>query len=670
MTEHSNARKPQLRKPAARSSSKKTAQARHQGERTGRKTSGSRFSSSANKTPHRSRATSYSSDRDQGGRHQKRSAPTNRSNRNVSGSKTNRAPGRRSSTTTKKVSTSVNIPPAGDNIRVIPLGGVEEVGKNMYAFERGNDIIVVDAGFQFVSEEEASGVDYILPNTKYLEERKDKIRALVVTHGHLDHIGGIPYIMDRIGNPPIYTREITSIMIKGRQAEFPHLPELNIKVVEPSDRITFNDLSISFFSVTHSIPDSMGVVIETPYGNVIITGDLKLDHEDGIPTKEEEKVWGEVGKKNNLMFIADSTNAEQTGFSMPERNIHKTLEKLIKEADGRIIIGTFASQFHRMIKIVEICERYNKKVITEGRSMRNNIEIAQKVGILKPKEGTLISSTEIDNYPVDRIVVIATGAQGEEFAALMRIATKKHKQIALTKRDTVILSSSVIPGNELSVQKLKDNLYRHGAKLVHYRTAEVHSTGHGNQEDLKWINKKVGAKFFIPAFGYHSMLRVHAQVIHEENGIPEENIVVPDNGTIVEITDKGKKLEVRKEKAPSNIVMVDGLSIGDVQEVVIRDRQMLAQDGIFVIIAILDVKSGKVRKSPDIISRGFVYLKESQDLLHQARFIVKRTIEDKAAGMNPVDFDYIKKEITNSVGKFLLQQTAKRPMVLPVILGV
>jgi len=265
--------------------------------------------------------------------------------------------------------------------------------------------------------------------------------------------------------------------------------------------------------------------------------------------------------------------------------------------------------------------------------------------------------------------VIATGAQGEEFAALMRISTGKHKFIKLNARDTVILSSSIIPGNEISVQKLKDNLYRHGAKIIHYRTSEVHSTGHGNQEELAWFNKQVGAKFFMPAYGYHSMLRVHAEVA-ERSGIPRENIIIPDNGMIIELTDKGEKMIILKEKAPSNIIMVDGFSVGDVQEVVIRDRQMLAQDGIFVVIAIVDTRTGKVRKSPDIISRGFVYLRESQDLLRQARYITKKTIEDITAGMNPIEFDFIKGQISDSLSNFLLQQTAKRPIVLPVLIGV
>lgn len=562
------------------------------------------------------------------------------------------------------------IPDIGENIRIIPLGGVEEVGRNMIVVEYGNDIVVLDVGFHFIDEEEALGADYTLPNFKYLEERKEKIRAVVITHGHLDHIGGIPFIMDRIGNPPIYAQYLTTLMIKKRQEEFPGNSPLTINIVTPDSKIQFNHLSIRFFPVYHSIPDSMGVIIGTPYGNIVASGDLKLDHENGKPTDKEEKTWGALGKENNLLLIADSTNAEVEGFSVSEKEVQKNIEEIIKTTSGRLIIGTFASQFERMIKIIEICERYNKKIVVEGRSMKNNIEIAKLAGLLKPKEDTIIASQNMDQYPPDRIVVIATGAQGEEFAALMRMATNKHKFIKLTSRDTVMLSSSIIPGNEVNIEKLKDNLYRHDLKLIHYKISEVHSGGHARQEDLVWINKAVGAKFFMPGYGGHSMLRVHAQLIHERNGVPKENIVVPDNGMVVEITDKGTKLVVRKERAPSSMMVVDGFSVGDIQHVVLRDRQTLAQDGIFVVVATVDSQTGRLRKSPDIISRGFVYLKESQELLRETRNLVRKTIEDSTSGMNPINFDFVKGNVTDAVERFLFQKTAKRPIVIPVLIGV
>ncbi len=565
--------------------------------------------------------------------------------------------------------TGVYIPPVAENaVRFIPLGGVEEVGKNMVMVETPDDIIISDAGFQFVTEEETPGIDYTLPNTQYLEERKDKIRAIVITHGHLDHIGGLPYVLEKLGNPPIYCTEVSGLLIKKRQEEFPHLPKANIKIVDRISKITMGKTVVRFFPVTHSISDSCGIIIETKYGNVVITGDLKLEHEDGTPSSREEKVWSGVGKGKNILMYADSTNVEKTGFSIPESVVNNNLEEIIRSVTGRLVIGTFASQFERLVHIIGICENMNKKIVAEGRSIKTNIEIAKLAKRLKVRPDTFISAEEIDQYPADKIVILATGAQGEEFAALMRIATKKHKFITLTERDTIVLSSSIIPGNEMSVQKLKDNLYRYGARIIHYRTSEVHSTGHGNAGELVWIRKKVNPKFFVPGYGYHSMLRCHAQA-NIDAGFPKENIVIPDNGSIIDIIE-GKEIKVLKMKAPHSTVMVDGLSIGDMQDVVIRDRRTLAQDGMFVIIATVNARTGELRKSPDIISRGFVYLRESQDLLGEARVIIKKTISDTAKNANPIDFEYVKKKISEQVARFLLQKTNKRPIVIPVVLGL
>lgn len=566
---------------------------------------------------------------------------------------------------------AVVIPPLTDpdTVRVIPVGGVEEVGKNMLLVETSEDIIIFDAGFQFVSEEsDAPGINYILPNTQYLEQNKHKIRGLVITHGHLDHIGGIPFLMERLGNPPIYTRYLTSLMILKRQEEFPHLSKIDMQIVEPWQRIKLGSTYIKPFPVTHSIPDSMGISVETKYGNIVISGDLKLDHNDGEPTDIEKEIWSTIGKDNNILFIADSTNAEKSGFSIPEMRVHTNIEEIIHNVKGRLIIGTFASQFARMTHIISICEKLGKKVVTEGRSIKTNIEIAQKAGIITVQKDTIIPVQEIDNHPADRIVVISTGAQGEEFAALMRIATKQHKFIVLNERDTIMLSSSVIPGNELSVQKLKDNLYRRGAHIIHYRSSDVHSTGHGNAGELVWMNHQVRPRFFMPAYGYHSMIRCHAYAVAEA-GFAKENIIIADNGSIVDIKN-GTELNVHKEKAPTEIMMVDGFTVGMRQEVVIRDRQSLAQDGMFVIIATLDVKTGKLRKSPDIISRGFVYLRESQQLLSDARTLIKRTVEKSTEHMHPINMDFVKDQLTDTVTGFLLQKTNKTPMVIPVLIGI
>lgn len=559
--------------------------------------------------------------------------------------------------------------PAKDVVRIVPLGGVEEVGRNMFTVETNNDIFIFDVGFQFVSEAEAPGVDYMLPNTAYLEQNQDRIRAVFVTHGHLDHIGGIPFLMNRFGNPPIYTQNLSAVMIAKRQEEYPEMPKPNLVVVGPGTSHTIGSTRVRFIPVTHSIPDSMGIIVETPHGNVIVTGDLKLEHTDGIPAPDEIKKWGELGKEKNLLFIADSTNAEIEGFSIPDKKVHDTLEEIIKTVKGRLIIGTFASQFERMIKIIEIAERYGKKVVMEGRSIKSNLEIAQKIGLLNIKADTVIPSQEIGDYSPDKIVVLATGAQGEEFAALMRIATRQHKSITLTDRDTVVLSSSVIPGNELSVQKLKDNLYRNKVMLIHYRSSDVHSGGHGRAGELVWINKQVNAKYFMPAYGYYSMTSCHAKAV-EQAGRPRETIILSENGMVIDIEDNGERLNIHKQKVPSSPLMVDGFAIGDQQEVVIRDRQALAKDGMFVIIATIHLKTGKLRKSPDIISRGFIYLRESQDLLNNARLLIKKTVEDSTAGMNPVDLDYVKDQLTDAVSGYLFSRTNKAPMVIPVLIGV
>jgi len=553
-------------------------------------------------------------------------------------------------------------------IRVIPLGGVEEIGKNMTAIEIGNDLIVIDAGLAFPGED-APGVDYIIPDTTYVEERKGKVRGLLITHGHLDHIGGIPYIMDKIGNPPIYTSLLTAVMIKKRQEEFPHLAKLNIQIVNPGEKLKLGEMRFRFFATSHTIPDSIGIILDTPYGNIIATGDIRIEHQEGVPADFEAKTYGELGKEKNLLVMADSTNIEKTGFSYPEKYVQENVKEIIRNVKGRVIIGTFASLFDRLIYIIMACEELGKKVAIEGRAMKTNIEIAKELGLLKVKRGTLIDSNELDLYPDNQIVILATGAQGDEFAALMRMSQREHKMVKIKKGDTVLLSSSVIPGNEISVRKLKDNLARQGAKIIHYGIANVHSSGHSYQGEIEWIHRMLKPQYLIPVHGAHSMLRVHADVAMDI-GMPEKNIIVPDNGMIIEISDKGQKISSLKQNAGSRVVMVDGLGTNNVQEVVIRDRQMLAQDGMFVIIAIVDVKNGKIRKSPDIISRGFVYLKESQELLRAVRSTAKKTIEDATAKMHPINLDYVKNCVREDLGKFLFQKTHKRPIILPVLIEV
>lgn len=559
------------------------------------------------------------------------------------------------------------IPPLGEAIRIIPLGGVEEIGRNMTAIEYKNDIIVVDIGLQF-REEGTPGVDYILPNTKYLEERTGKVRGVFITHGHLDHIGGIPYIMPRIGNPTIYSRQFGAIMIQKRQDEFPHLPPLDIKTLGKAETVHISDtMSVETFPISHTIPDSMGLIIHTPIGDIVFVEDVRVDNVAGVPTQEENVQYERFKGKKVLLLTMDSTSIEKRGFSLSESTVIENIEKILRATRGRLIISTFASQVERIIGIIKIAERLGKKVAVEGRSMKTNLEIIRTLKLLETKN--IIPLDQIEDYPPDRIVLFVTGQQGEEFAALSRIANKTHKHIRLRPSDTIVLSSSIIPTNYSAIVKLKDNLYRSDAHIITYLDSDVHASGHGNREELKWIHQHIDYKFFMPVHGYHYLLCQHAELA-QSLGVPKENIVVPDNGSIIEIQNGGERIVKRKEKAPSGLVLVDGFSVGDVQDVVIRDRQLLAQDGMFVIIANVSITSGKLKKSPDIISRGFVYLRESQDLLQQTRLIIKKTVEDITVGMRPIDFELVKDRVTDNVTRFLMQKTAKRPIVIPVIIGV
>lgn len=560
------------------------------------------------------------------------------------------------------------IPPIGDNIRIIPLGGVEEVGKNMTAIEIGDDIIVIDAGFQF-KDETTPGIDYILPNTKYLEERKDKIRAMFITHGHLDHIGGLPYIIEKIGNPPIYSRKFGAIMIKKRHEEFPHLPPLNIVILDGDETIPIGkNFKIESFAISHTIPDSMGLVIHTHMGDIVFIEDVRVDNIAGVPTDEEVQQYKRFATKEALLLTMDSTSVEKPGWSLSENVVVDNIDKIIKDTHGRLIIGTFASQVERILAIINAADKYGKKLVIEGRSMKSNVDIIKYLK-LTDIEGVIIPISEMNNYPPDRIILLVTGAQGEEFAALMRMANKSHKYVTLRKGDTILLSSSIIPTNHSSVVRLKDRLYRSDARVITYLDSDVHASGHGNKEELKWIHNQIKYRYFVPLHGNHYMLKQHAD-LSMSIGTPAENIVVPDNGSIIEISDNGNKIEVLPMKAPNEIVTVDGFSISDIQDVVIRDRQLLSEAGIFMIVASINTKTGRLKKSPDIISRGFVYLRESQELLQEARNIIKRVIEKNIQGKSQIDFEYLKKVVAEEISKYLFQQTAKEPLVIPVILGV
>jgi ribonuclease J len=445
---------------------------------------------------------------------------------------------------------------------------------------------------------------------------------------------------------------------------------MDLHIVETTDRIAFTDLAIRFFKVTHTIPDSMGIMVETPYGVIAHTGDLKLEHIGGVPVDSELKEYAKFKNEKVLLLMADSTNCQKPGFSIPEPVVHKTVEELIKNANGRVIVATFASLLERIVKIIEFADTHGKKMVIDGRSMKTNIELAQKAGLFKLKKGTVIPIEEMDNHPVDKIVMLVTGAQGDPFAVLMRAAMKKHKNLKIRESDTVLFSSSVVPGNERAVQKLKDLLSRQGGKIVHYETSDVHSSGHSYRDETMWIISQIRPKFFIPLHGYHYMLRSHIEIA-QSIGVAKEDTLIADNGSVIEIREQGTKIVKLTQGLSRDMVAVDGFAIGNIQEVVLRDRQMLAEDGIVVLVATVDMRTGKLMKSPDIIARGFVYVRESQELLQQARLIIKKTVEDSCGkGMKSVNFEYVKEDVRDRVGKFLFQKTNKQPMVIPVLLGI
>lgn len=561
------------------------------------------------------------------------------------------------------------IPAPADNVvRIIPLGGVEEIGRNMTAVEVGNDIFILDCGFAFGEEDGTPGIDYILPNTGYLEERRDKIRALLISHGHLDHIGGIPYILDRIGNPTIYTRRLTGKMIAKRQEEFAQTTPVTIREVEKDETLKLGAATIRFFGVTHTVPDSMGIIIETAWGDVVFTGDIKLNHENGEPSEEEKREFGIFKSRKVLALLMDSTNVWQPGFSIPESVVYKTLEQIVKDAKGRLIVAMFASHLERLIRVMEFAEQYGKKVVIDGRSMRTNIEIARELGLIKYKDDTVVQVEDMNRFPKEKMIILATGAQGDEFASLARIGNKTHKYIRLEPTDTVVLSSSVIPGNERAVQKLKDNLSRQGAHIITYHASDVHASGHGNREEAAWIHTQVRPKFFIPVHGYHYMLRVHADLA-VEMGVAPENVCVPDNSSIIDIVD-GEKVSKLSVKAPSEIRVVEGQVVSELSDVLMRDRKALGQEGFCVVVATVDRRTGKLHKSPDIISRGFVYLRDNKELMDQTRLIIRKSVETSMRNPRAADLDYARDDLAEAVSRFLLSRTQKRPIVIPVIVSI
>ncbi len=561
---------------------------------------------------------------------------------------------------------SVNVKTNPEAVRFVPLGGLEEIGRNMMFLEYKDEIVIVDAGLQF-PEEETPGIDYIIPDVSYLEERKDKIKAMIITHGHYDHIGAIPHIMEKIGNPIIYTTEISKEITLKRQQDFPHAAKLVFEIVKGGDtRKLSENFTAEFFDVVHNIPEGVGIIFHTPVGKIVHPGEFKFDYdEDGKPRGLDQWKW--VGEQGVLALMMDSTGAEIPGFSMSERIVEKELEKVFAAAKGRIIVGTFASLLDRLNEIIRIAERLGRKIAISGYSMKTNIQIAQNLGYMKIDKNTLVPLEDISKYKDEQLLILSTGAQGEDNASLMRIANREHRHIHLKTSDTIVLSSSMIPGNERSIQVLRDNLARQGATILHNKMLDIHSSGHAPMEELKIVMKLVNPKFFLPIHGYYFMRMRNAKHAQEVLGLKPEETIVADNGVVVEFTKDSARM--LPDRIPTPLIMVDGLGVGDVGEVVIRDRRTLAAEGMIVVITTIDRTSGRVLKNPDIISRGFIYLRENQEILDTIRKKI-RTIITRIPRYNEVDPDYVKTLIREQIGQFLFTRTKRRPMVLPVIIEV
>lgn len=558
----------------------------------------------------------------------------------------------------------IQLNPHKPKLRIAVLGGAEEVGRNCTLIEYGNDIILVDLGLQF-PDENMPGVDYIIPNVSYLRGKEKNIRGVIITHGHYDHIGAIPHIVPNIGNPTIYALPMTAAIIKKRQTDFNTTP-LNVKVTGIDEVLQLGKLRVSFFHINHNIPDSAGIVIETPEGTICHTGDWKFDfHPAGAPPADFQKI-AELGRKGILALMGDSTNCWIQGHQISEKEIGETMERIIEKAPGRVIIGTFASLLARVKQVVETSEKLGKKVCLIGYSMRTNVEIAKELKFINAHKETFIDEQQLDDYPLNKVVILCTGAQGESNAALMRIASDEHPTIRIVPGDTVIFSSSIIPGNEQTVQHLKDTLYRKEARVISSQIMDVHAGGHAKSEDVKLMLMLFKPKYYVPIEGNHFMLRENG-MIAESLGWKKENVFIVDNGQVMEFQNGFGNLT--KEKLPTDYVFVDGLGVGDVSEVVLRDRQMLAEDGMVVLIATIDKKTGTLVSSPDIISRGFVYMKENRELIEETRGMVQKILHGHKPSTAESE-DMLRDRLRNDIGQFLFMKTERRPMIIPVLIGV
>ncbi len=549
-------------------------------------------------------------------------------------------------------------------IRLVPLGGLGEVGKNMMVVEYGDDIVIIDVGVMF-PDEEMYGVDLVIPDTTFLADKKHRIRGVLITHGHEDHVGSLPYVLPMLDFPPVYATRLTHGLISVKLKEHRMLEKTVVNVIGPGDQVPLGECVAEFFRVNHSIPDAIGIVLRTPIGTLVHTGDYKFDYTpvDGKPA--DLGALGRLGNEGVLVMLGDSTRVETPGYTLSERVINESLDKIFANAPGRILIATFASLISRIQQIIETAERYDRFIALVGRSMQNNVQMAIELGYLNIPKGMLIRAEDVNKFEPEQVVIICTGSQGEPTSALTRIANEDHRLISIKPGDTVILSATPVPGNEKMVHRTINSLFRQGADVLYQGISNVHVSGHGAQEELKLMLSLVRPKFFMPVHGEYRQLILHAKLA-SSLGIPEENIVVAEDGDLIEVTPDAIKLAGH---TASGNVFVDGLSVGDVGQIVLRDRRVLSQDGILIAVLTIDKETGQPIAGPDIVTRGFVYVRDSEELLADAR---ERVLESFHGlhGHGGSDWSFVKDKIKHTLSEFLYERTHRCPMILPVVMEV
>lgn len=548
-------------------------------------------------------------------------------------------------------------------LRIIPLGGLGEIGLNMMVMEHGDSIIVVDCGLMF-PEDYMLGIDIVIPDISYLRRNKDRIKAILITHGHEDHTGALPFVLREI-NVPVYATTLTVGLIKEKLKEFNLDRKTEFMVVKPRDTVSIGSFDVEFIRVSHSIADGVGLAIKTPVGVIIHTGDFKLDQTPVDGERLDYARFSEYGEKGVLLLLSDSTNVEKEGYTISEKEIGKTFEEIFSTATGRIIVAVFSSNIHRIQQVIDVAERFGRKVALNGRSMVANVGIARELGYLNVPDGLIVDLKEIDNIPPQKALLLTTGSQGEPMSALTRMAMDDHKQLKIRKGDTVVLSSKFIPGHEKSISNMMNHLYRRGAEVIYEKVSEIHVSGHASQEELKIMLNMVRPKYFTPIHGEYRHLVKHGQLA-ESVGIKRENIIRAEDGDVVEITEEGAGI---KEKVESGKVFVDGKGVGDISDMVLKDRKHLSQDGLVVAILALNEKTGDVVYGPDIITRGLIFEEESAKLIEDAKGVVLEMLS--AINMEArTDWLEVKEEIRKALRRFFNKTLERRPVILPLIIEI